>query len=78
MEEISDWKLDVLAGCDEGPCPKVGRRAARPGFAIVQGTRVAPEERSLIGDIPGHEDVVEVPEEVLLQYAMRMRAEGRI
>jgi hypothetical protein len=73
-----DYQLVVLAGCDTGPCPKVGHRRARPGFAIVQGSRVPGGERPALGHIPNHEDVVEVPEEVLLQYARRMVAEGRI
>jgi len=53
-------RLEVLAGCDEGPCPKIGVRRARPGHLIVRGTRVPPEERSALGEIRGNEDVVDV------------------
>lgn len=73
-----DYELLVLAGCQEGPCPKVGHRRARPGMAIVQGSRVSAAERPALGCIPDHEDVVEVPEEILFEFARRMVAEGRI
>lgn len=63
------FRLEVLSGCKNGPCAKVGLRRARPGFRIVQGTRVPPDQRVALGDIPRHEDVVEVPEEILIEYA---------
>ncbi|MDQ2707707.1 MAG: hypothetical protein M3Z25_08765 [Actinomycetota bacterium] len=72
------FRLEVLAGCNGGPCPKVGARPGRPGQLIVQGLRVPDDQRSGLGVIPDHEDVVEIPEEILLAYARRMLAEGRI
>jgi hypothetical protein len=68
------YRLTVLVGCDEGPCPKIGFRAARPGHRLVQGARIPDSERDLLG----HEDMVEVPDEILLDYARRLRDEGRL
>lgn len=75
----ADYALQVIAGCDGGPCPKIGRRRARPGRLIVQGTRVASsQERAAIGPMPDDEDVVEIPEEIALGYARKLRDEGLI
>ena len=72
------YRLEVVAGCNQGPCPKVGVREARPGRLIIQGSRVPDTERAALGEIPDHEDVVEVPDALLLEYARRLRGEGRV
>lgn len=78
-EDASDYRLSVVAGCDGGPCPKVGRRAARPGYWVVQGTRINDAgERQALGSIPRHEDVVEIPHEVAVEFARQLQAEGVI
>ncbi|TCP43852.1 hypothetical protein EV191_1206 [Tamaricihabitans halophyticus] len=44
---------------------------------IVQGWRVTdPQALSDIGEVPDHETLVEVPEEVLKYYARRYQEEG--
>lgn len=73
-----DFRLEVLVGCNGGNCPKVGRRAARPGKCVVQGVRIPAYERAMLGEIPDQEDVIEVPEETLVEYARRLLAEGRL
>lgn len=78
-EYVSDYGLIVVAGCDGGPCPKVGRRAARPGHWVIQGTHISDAgERQALGSIPGHEEVVEIPHEVAVAFARRLQAEGVI
>lgn len=77
--DLSDYRLQVVAGCDMGPCPKVGRRPARPGNWVVQGLRIRDAgERAALGEIPGHEDVVEIPDAVAIEFARRLRDEGLI
>lgn len=74
-----EYRLEVVAGCDEGPCPKVGRRAARPDHWVVQGARVPNrDERSALGHIPPHEEVVEIPHDVAIEFARKLRDEGLI
>ena len=79
MAADDDYALQVITGCDEGPCPKIGRRKARPGRLIVQGARiVSGRQRAAIGPIPEDEDVVEIPEEIALAYARKLRDEGML
>jgi len=74
-----DYRPRVLAGCDGGPCPKVGRRTARPGHWVVQGVRITDgRQRAALGEIPDHEEVVEIPEDVAVEFARRLRDEGMI
>lgn len=73
-----DFRLQVLAGCSGGPCPKIGKRAARPGKCVVQGARIPGHERAMLGEIPGQEDVIEVPDEILIEYARKLLTEGRL
>lgn len=80
MNGVDDeYGLQVIAGCDVGPCPKVGRRKARAGHVIVQGAKItSSQQRAAIGHIPDHEEVVEIPEKVAIEYARKLRDEGLI
>lgn len=73
----ADFRLTVVAGCDEGPCPKIGSRAARPGHWLVQGTRITDsDERHAVGVIPEHEDIVEIPHAIAVQFARQLLVAG--
>ena len=61
----------VLAGCTDGPCPRVIETTDNDLLA-VQGRRPSPEELAAMG-CPDHETVVLVPRTLLAEYAASLR-----
>jgi hypothetical protein len=54
--------MKLLAGCDDGNCPKVYE--TENGDYVVQGYTVAPAE---LGDLPAGESAVQIPRALLAE-----------
>jgi hypothetical protein len=65
-------KFIVRSGCEDGNCPKISDviDGDLGDMVAVQGP-VA----SAVQGVPGHESVVLIPRQVVLEYADRFRAE---
>lgn len=61
--------MRVLAGCKDGPCPKIIEVAPGGGF-LVQG----PKDSTLEG-VPSHEGVVQIPREVMMEAVAALQRE---
>ena len=59
-------RTQVLAGCTDGPCPRVDA-TTDPGTLAIQGYRPSPEELAAMG-LPEGETVVWVPQALLDEY----------
>ena len=55
-------------GCADKSCPAIWE-TDETGMVAVQGTRMTAGEKAGAGEIPGHEDVLLVPEAVLRAWA---------
>jgi len=65
--------LIVRSGCEDGNCPKISDvvDGCVGDMVAVQG----PNAQAVQG-VPGHESVVLIPRQVVLEYADRFRAEA--
>ena len=66
--------------CEDGPCPNVFDVTGDgcEDMAAVQGdAQVDPAMLAQLSRMPAHERLVLVPRRLLLEYADRVRAEGR-
>ena len=60
-------RTQVLAGCTDGPCPRVDA-TTDPARLAIQGYKPSPEELAAMG-LPEGETVVLVPPGLLAEYA---------
>jgi len=65
-------KLIVRSGCEDGNCPKISDVVDGVGDMVaVQGSTA-----QAVQGVPGHESVVLIPRQVVLEYADKFRAEA--
>jgi hypothetical protein len=66
-------ELIVRSGCEDGNCPKISDvvDGGADDMVAIQGPVMAARQ-----GVPGHESVVLVPRQILLEYADRFRAEA--
>jgi hypothetical protein len=66
--------------CEDGPCPNVFDVTGdgQEDMAAIQGTTMTdPSALARLSRMPAHESLVLVPRQLLLEYADRVRGEGR-
>lgn len=61
-------RIAVDANCDGGDCPSV-HTTDNPDVVVVQGVKLDDATRAEMAGMPGHEDAVTIPADVLRQAA---------
>ena len=67
-------RIAVAGDCQNGNCPSV-HTTDDPTVLVVQGIKLDDTTRTELAGMPGHEDAVTIPADVILQAARAL--EGR-